>query len=196
MQTGIDMHLVYRLQPHEYSRYRKHLLALDDESRYTRFGFMINDETINRLCDKFESNSEYHKIFVIEDNDLSVIAAGHIALENNETELAFSVLKEYRKQGMGSSLMGRCIEWCQNRNIKGGCMVCLSTNTAIKKLASKHGVLVNDGGETLANIEIPEPTTASVVHEVVESNLARLDHVGKMQRKFVKTITFPLQFIK
>ena len=190
------MHAVYRLQPHEYDRYRKHLLALDDESRYTRFGFMINDETINNLCDKFESNVTSHKIFVIEDNDLNVVAAGHIALEGGETELAFSVLKEYRKQGMGSSLMSRTIEWCQNRNIKGGCMVCLSTNTAIKKLASKHGVLVNDGGETLANITIPTPTTASVVHEVVESNLARLDHVGKMQRKFVKTITFPLQFIK
>ncbi len=188
------MHLVYRLQPHEYARYRKHLLALDEESRYTRFGFHARDEVIEQLCATFENNPKEHKIFVIENNDLEVVAAGHISLVGGETELAFSVLKEYRKQGMGDALMSRTVEWCQNRNIKGGCMVCLSTNTAIKKLAGKHGILINDGGETLADIKIPESTPASVINEVVDSNLARLDHLGKIQRKFAKMITFPLLF--
>jgi len=189
-------HLVYRLQPHEYPRYRKHLLALDEESRYTRFGFHIQDAVIEKLCEGFESNPAEHKIFVIEDNDLNVVAAGHISLQGGETELAFSVLREYRNQGMGNSLMARCVEWCQNRGIKGGCMVCLSSNVAIKKLASKHGILVNDGGETLADIKIPESTPSSVINEVVDSNLARLDHLGKIQRKFAKMITFPLLFSK
>lgn len=182
------MHLVYRLRADEYQRYRTHLLALDAESRYTRFGTMVKDETINQLCDRFEANPKEHKIFVIEDDELNVVAAGHIALEGGETELAFSVLKEYRKQGMGSSLMKRTIEWCQNRGIKGGCMVCLSSNLAIKKLASKHGVLINEGGETLANITIPQSTAISVMHEVVDSNLARADHMGKLQRKFVRSL--------
>lgn len=155
---------------------------------------MVKDETINQLCDRFENNPKEHKIFVIEDEQLRVVAAGHIALEGGETELAFSVLTEYRQQGMGSSLMKRTIEWCQNRNIRGGCMVCLSTNVAIKRLASKHGVLVNEGGETLANIAIPASTPASVMHEVVESNLARFDHLGKLQRNFVKTFSLPLLF--
>jgi GNAT superfamily N-acetyltransferase len=181
-------YLVYRLQPNEYSRYRKHLLALDDESRYTRFGVMVKDETIEQLCDRFEANPKEHKIFVIENEDLEVVAAGHIALEGGETELAFSVLKQYRNQGMGSSLMSRTIEWCQNRSIKGGCMVCLSSNTAIKKLASKHGLLINEGGETLANITIPEANMASVIHEVVDSNMARADHLVKLQRNFVKSL--------
>jgi len=181
-------HLVYRLRPGEYHRYRTHLLALDADSRYTRFGFVIRDEVIEKLCDRFEANPVYHKIFVIEDEDLKVVAAGHIALEYNETELAFSVLSEYRNRGMGSSLISRCIEWCQNRSIKGGCMVCLSSNVAIKKLASKHGLLINDGGETMANITIPDPTPVSIIHEVVDSNIARVDHIGKLQRKFVRSL--------
>lgn len=180
------MHVVYRLRPQEYHRYRKHLLALDDESKFTRFGFAIKDEVINQLCDKFEANYDDHKIFVIENENLEVVAAGHIALEGGETELAFSVLKEHRKKGMGSALMARCIEWCQNRSIKGGCMVCLSSNTAIKKLAGKHGVLINEGGETLANITIPDPTPNSVMHEMFESNIAVLDHLGKLQRNLAK----------
>ena len=73
---------------------------------------------------------------------------------------------------------------------------CLSTNMAIKKLASKHGVLVNDGGETLADIKIPEATAVSVIHEVVESNMAKFDHLGKLQRKFAKMVAFPLLFSK
>jgi GNAT superfamily N-acetyltransferase len=186
--TGIDMYSVYRLRADEYSRYRKHLLALDSDSRYTRFGNIIKDEVIEQLCDRFEANPRDHKIFVIENEHLEVVAAGHIALEDNTTELAFSVLKDYRKQGMGDALMKRTIEWCQNRNIKGGCMVCLSTNAAIKALAKKHGVLINQGGETMANIVIPEATATSVMHEVVESNMARLDHLGKVQRNFVKSL--------
>lgn len=181
-------HLVYRLRPEEYHRYRTHLLALDSASRYTRFGTIIKDEVIEELCNRFEVNYKEHKIFVIEDEQLRVVAAGHISLEGGETELAFSVLTECRQQGMGSSLMKRTIEWCQNRNIKGGCMVCLSTNTAIKKLASKHGLLINDGGETMANITIPEATVSSVLHEVVDSNMARADHIGKVQRNFVRSL--------
>ena len=187
-------HLVYRLLPADFGRYRKHLLALDPQSRYMRFGYPIQDGMIEQLCEKFEANPKQHKIFVIEDDDLEVIGAGHISLADDETELAFSVLKDYQGQGMGSSLMKRCIEWCQNRNITTGCMVCLTSNDVIKKLAKKHGILINDGGETMADIQIPEPNAVSVMNEVVDSNLAKFDHLGKLQRRFARMFAFPLRF--
>jgi len=187
-------YLVYRLLPHDYGRYRKHLLALDSASRYLRFGYHINDAMINVLCDKFESNPQTHKLFVIENDELEVVAVGHISLEGEEVELAFSVLKDYQGQGMGSALMKRCIEWCQNRNIKGGCMVCLATNKAVRNMAKKHGILIDEHGETLADITIPAPNPVSVMNEVVDSNLARFDHLGKLQRKFARMITYPLLF--
>jgi hypothetical protein len=46
----------------------------------------------------------------------------------------------------------------------------------------------------LADIKIPDPNAFSVMHEMVESNVARLDHLGKLQRKFARTVTFPLRF--
>jgi GNAT superfamily N-acetyltransferase len=187
-------HIVYRLLPAEYGKYRTHLLALDQESRYLRFGYPINDAMINFLCDKFEANPKQHKIFVIENDDLTVVAVGHISLEGEEVELAFSVLKDYQGQGMGSALMKRCIEWCQNRSIKGGCMVCLSHNKAVRAMAKKHGILVDDHGETLADIKIPDPSPVSIMSEVVESNIARFDHLGKIQRKFARMLTYPLRF--
>jgi len=187
-------HIVYRLMPAEYSRYRKHLLALDEYSRYLRFGYHIRDETINTLCDTFESNPQQHKIFVIENEDLEVVGAGHISLAGDETELAFSVLKEHQGQGRCSSLMKSCVEWCQNRSIKTGCMVCLTSNEAIKKLSKRHGILVNHSGETMADIKIPEVNPASVFNEVVESSYARMDHLGKLQRRFARMFAFPLRF--
>jgi GNAT superfamily N-acetyltransferase len=170
------------------------LLSLDDASKYTRFGYQIKDEVIHLLCDGFEANPKEHKLFVIENEEMEVVGIGHISLVGGEMELAFSVLKEYQGQGMGSSLMSRCVEWCQNREIKGGCMVCLSSNTAIKKLASKHGILINDHGETMADIKIPDPTPASIVNEVMDSNIAKFDHWSKLQRKFARIFTFPLLF--
>jgi GNAT superfamily N-acetyltransferase len=187
-------HIVYRLLPADYGRYRKHLLALDPQSRYLRFGYPIRDEMIDQLCDKFEANPQQHKIFVIENDDLEVVGAGHISLAGEETELAFSVLEQYQGQGMGSSLMKRCVEWCQNRGIKTGCMVCLSTNKAVRSMARKHGILVDDHGETMADIRIPDADAVSVINEVVDSNLAKFDHLGKLQRRFARMFAFPLRF--
>jgi GNAT superfamily N-acetyltransferase len=187
-------YLVYRLLPHDYSRYRTHLLSLDKESRHLRFGYSINDAMINFLCDKFEKNPHVHKLFVVENDDLEVVGVGHISLEGTEVELAFSVLKEYQGRGIGSTLMKRCVEWCQNRGIKTGCMVCLNTNQAVKNMARKHGVLIEEHGEVMADIIIPSANPISVMSEMVESNLAKFDHLGKIQRKFAKMITFPLRF--
>ena len=189
-------HIVFELPYHEYNRYRAHLLALDDESKYLRFGYQIQEETINALCDKFEENFQRHRVFVIENEELEVVGAGHISLEDRPIELAFSVFKQYQGTGMGHSLMGRVVEWCQNRGIKAGCMVCLKRNAAIKKLAARHGILVNEGSEVMADIHIPDASAISLIHEATVNNMAKFDHLGKLQRRFARMITFPLQFLK
>jgi GNAT superfamily N-acetyltransferase len=188
------MFVVYKLIPSEYHRYNQHLKKLDSESRYLRFGYHIKDEVIDIVCERIYKNSNKHKIFVIEDENLEVVGAGHISLDDEPVELAFSVLKEYQGKGMGSALMKRCVKWCQNRKIETGCMVCLSHNSAIKKLASKYGILISESGEAQAEIKIPNSDTYSVISEITDDNLSLMDHVGKTQRKFARMLTFPLRF--
>lgn len=172
-------------------------MSLDEESRYLRFGFHIKNETIESLINRWRSNPDLHKIFAIENDDLEVVAVGHISIEDGPAELAFSVLKQYQKQGMGDALMKRTVEYCQNHGIKTGCMVCLTSNNAIKKLARKHNIMVhNEAGEAVAQVEMPEPNPMSIWHEYVEDNIARLDRLGKAQRKFAKMFRFPLLFNK
>jgi len=189
------MHTVYKLLSGDFSRYRTHLLLLDEESRYMRFGFFIKNETIMDLCKKWEANFDKHVVFGIENDDLDFIGIAHISLEDEVAELAFSVIKGYQRHGYGSALMVRAIEYCQNHNIKQGSMVCLSHNEPIKKLARKHNVLVNTAnGDSDAEIVIPAPSAISVWKEYWVEHLSKLDHLGKTQKKIAKMLRFPLRF--
>lgn len=186
---------IYKLPKNEFFRYRTHLLSLDEESRYMRFGFYIKNDTINELCSKWELNAEQHRVFAIENDNMEIVGVAHISFEDTKPELAFSVFKEYQHKGMGDALMKRAIEYCQNRNIKEGTMVCLGTNDKIKKLARKNGVLVTtEDGDSYGQVEIPSPTPVSYWKEYVEDNIAKLDHLGKAQRRFAQMFKFPLQF--
>ena len=189
------MFTIYKLQPHEFDRYKAHLLALDEESKYMRFGFHVRNETIEELCAKWQADFSNHKIFVIENDNLEVIGVAHVSLEDETPELAFSVLKEYQKQGMGDALMKRAVEYCQNKGIKQGYMVCLASNDKIKGLARKNGILVNsEDGDSYGDITIPAPTPISYWHEYFENTVGTIDHVGKAQRKIAKMFRFPLIF--
>ena len=190
------MHTIYKLSPAEFYKYKTHLLCLDEESKYMRFGFHATHAAISNIYARWKENPDKHIIFAIENEDLEIVAVGHISLEDQPVELAFSVSPEYQGQGMGSALMARAVEYCQNRGISAGCMVCLTSNDRIKKLAKKLGLLVSEGTEVMANIKIPDPSPASIMHEAMDNNIANIDHLGKAQRKFAKMFTFPLHFVK
>ena len=182
---------VRRVLPHEYPKYRKHLKALDQESKTLRFANPLSNEVIDNLCDKWEKDHEHNILFCIENDDLDFIAIAHIAIdEQGEMELAFSVLKGYQGQGMGTHLMKRAIQWCRTHNFLHGSMVCLSTNSVIRHLCKKHGIhMENDHGEVLADIQLDHPSLQTYWTEATASNLAVMDYWGK---RFAK----PLAILK
>lgn len=172
---------VRRVLAHEYPKYRKHLKALDRESKTLRFANPLSDDVIDTLCDKWEEDHEHNILFCIENDDLDFIAVAHIAIdEKGDMELAFSVLKGYQGQGMGNHLMKRAIQWCRTHNFLHGSMVCLSSNSTIKHLCTKYGIrMTNEFGETLADIELDHPSLNTFVEEAKSSNLAVMDYWGK-----------------
>jgi GNAT superfamily N-acetyltransferase len=173
------MHIVRKVQRHEYGKYRTHLHALDAESKHLRFGFAIKPEVIDRLCDTFESNPKKHVLFCIENSKLEFVAIGHIALDG-EMELAFSVLKDYQGHGMGDALMRRCIQWCRTHHILKGNMVCLSHNARIKHLCLKHHIHIHsEHGETLADIELDKPLADTYLRETADHHMASIDFMVK-----------------
>lgn len=178
---------VRRVLPHEFPKYRKHLKSLDAVSRNMRFGVTTTDETIDKLCDKFEEDYSNNILFAVEDYNLDFIGIGHIST-HGEMELAFSVLKDYQGMGIGSALMARCIQWCRTHNILKGNMVCLSTNTIIKRLCTKHGIkMQTEYGESMAEIELDSPSITTYVNEATATNLGAADYIGK---RFTRPWTF------
>jgi GNAT superfamily N-acetyltransferase len=178
---------VRRVLDTEYPKYRKHLKALDRESKTLRFANPLSDEVIDDLCDKWEQDHEHNILFAIENEDLDLVAVAHIAIdEKHDMELAFSVLKQYQGQGMGNHLMKRAIQWCRTHGFLHGSMVCLSTNSVIRHLCSKYGIhMQSEYGETLADIDLDHPSLNTFVAEAASSNLAMMDYWGKRMPKFL-----------
>ena len=175
----MPLQTVRRVLPHEYGKYRTHLKALDSESKILRFANPLSNDIIDKLCDDFEAHPNEHILFAVENHHLDFIAIGHIALKG-EMELAFSVLKEYQGQGLGDKLMMRCIQYCRTHSILSGCMVCLATNSVIRHLCTKHGIhFHSEHGETLADIELDDPTPATFFDEATATNLAAIDYISK-----------------
>lgn len=173
------MSAVRRVLVSEYPKYRTHLKSLGAESKYLRFGYVISDEIIDRLCDQFEAETNKSILFCVENSELDFVAVGHIAL-HDEMELAFSVLDKYQGQGLGNQLFRRVIQWCRTHNKLKGNMVCLSSNTVVRHLCSKYGIqMKSSGGESMASIELDHPNITTYFTEAADSNLAVMDYVGK-----------------
>ena len=187
------MPVIRKLIPYEYDRYRAHLMALDLESRRLRFAYPIADGTITDLCNHIARNPSEHKIFVAENENMEIIGAGHISFEGKKMELAFSVVNEYQGQGIGDQLMKRCIEYCRNRGIRKGYMVCLSHNDKIKHLCTKNGIKMHtEYGETVADIELEPATPVTVMHEAYVSQLAAFEHFSNMGKQIANLSIFAL----
>lgn len=176
--------IVRRVLPNEYHKYRSHLKLLDTDSKVLRFGSHISDEVIDKLCEKIESSPSDHVLFCVEDDKLNFIAVGHIAL-GQEPELAFSVHREHQRKGIGSLLMDRCVNWCRAHNILQGTMMCLSRNTAIKRLCIKHNIqLHTESGETIGNIKLSTPDATTFIKENINGNLGIIDYLSKRTMLF------------
>ena len=92
------------LGPGHRERIAAHLLSLDEQDRYLRFGYAANDEQITRYVD--ELDFERDDIFGIYNRKLELIAMAHLAFlveanTPNCAEFGVSVLKKARGRGFG-----------------------------------------------------------------------------------------------
>jgi hypothetical protein len=46
----------------------------------------------------------------------------------------------------------------------------------------------------MTDVDIPELTAISLLHEAAVNGIAKIDHLGKLQRKFAQMFTLPLRF--
>jgi RimJ/RimL family protein N-acetyltransferase len=169
-------------------RIAAHLLALEEQDRYLRFGYAANDEQIQRYVDQLDFDRD--DIFGIFNRRLELIAMAHLAFIANEpgtppgAEFGVSVLKQARGRGYGTRLFDRAVMHARNEGVELMFIHALSENTAMIKIARNAGAtLERAGSETEAYLRLPPATLDSRVSELVEEQVAQADYRLKQQAK-------------
>ena len=187
VQTKPIMIPIRSIGPNHRSRIAAHLLALEPADRYLRFGYMANDEQIQRYVDAL--NFERDEIFGIYNRKLELIATAHLAYSTNPqlkscAEFGVSVLSSARGRGYGSRLFDRAVIHARNDGVDMMFIHALSENTAMLKIARKGGAIIErDGGESEAYLKLPPADLDSRVTEMVEEQIAQTDYRLKVQAK-------------
>ena len=168
-------------------RIATHLLALDGPDRYLRFGYMANDEQIQRYVTSLDF--ERDEIFGIYNRKLELLAMAHLAYapdKNCEScaEFGVSVNKAARGRGYGARLFDRAAMHARNDGVDLMFIHALSENTAMLKIARNAGATVQrDGSESEAYLRLTPPTFDTRMTEMVEEQLAQADYQIKVQAK-------------
>jgi RimJ/RimL family protein N-acetyltransferase len=171
---------VQRLNERMRAEVMTHFLALSVEDRRLRFGGPMAAEGIARYVDRIDF--ERDAVFGVHDDRLALVGVAHLAFSDELAELGLSVLSGHRGLGAGTSLIERAVEHARNRSIRRLFMHCLTENAAIIRIAQRIDMdVVTVAGEADAHLELPDPTFASIVGELVTDRLAIYDYALKAQ---------------
>ncbi|MGZ5181617.1 MAG: GNAT family N-acetyltransferase [Ramlibacter sp.] len=175
------------LGPRHRARIAAHLLALDTDDRYLRFGYAATDEQIERYVEALDF--EHDDIFGIYNRKLELIAMAHLAFSRDPAasrcaEFGVSVLRKARGRGYGSRLFERASIHARNEGVDLLFIHSLSENTAMLKIARKAGAtLERFGTETEAHLRLPPATLDTRMSELVVEQFAQTDYRLKQQVK-------------
>jgi GNAT superfamily N-acetyltransferase len=173
--------------PSHGGRIAAHLLSLSPTDRYLRFGYMANDEQVQRYVDGL--NFERDDIFGIYNRKLELIAMAHLAFSTDAqlsscAEFGVSVLATARGRGYGSRLFDRAVIHARNEGVGMMFIHALSENTAMLNIARKGGAIIErDGSESEAYLKLPPADLDSRMTEMVEEQIAQTDYRLKVQAK-------------
>lgn len=178
---------VRSLGPRHRERILAHLLALDERSRYLRFGYAANDSHIARYVDTIDF--EHDEVFGIFNRRLELIAMAHLAYRPGEAgkrevsaEFGVSVLPKARRRGFGRRLFEHAMLHARNRGVRAMFIHALSENVAMLRIASNAGAAIErEGSESEAWLRLPKENFASHVDELLGERLAELDYRLKRQ---------------
>jgi ribosomal protein S18 acetylase RimI-like enzyme len=171
------------LGPRHRERIVAHLTALDERSRYLRFGYQASDAQIARYVDTVDF--EHDEVFGIFNRRLALIAMAHLAhrpadaARGREASAEFggSVLPQARRRGFGRRLFEHAMLHARNRGVVSIFIHALSENTAMLKIARDAGATVQrEGGESEAWLALPPDSFASHVDQFLGDRAAELDY--------------------
>jgi len=186
--------------PSQRPRILNHLLALEPQDRYLRFGYMANEDQIQRYVDGL--NFERDEIFGIFNRRLELIAMAHLAFSVDPeckscAEFGVSVLRHARGRHYGARLFERAAMHARNEGVELMFIHALSENTVMLKIARNAGAqIVRDGTESEAFLRLPPATFDSRLTELMEDQWAQTDYRLKVQAKQFRDLLAGIQEVR
>jgi predicted acetyltransferase len=175
---------ICHLRPYNLPDIQKHLLSLNAQDRYLRFGYAANDEHIKSYVRYL--NFERDEIYGIFNRDLQILAMAHLAIniqangpatQQMAAEFGVSVLASARGRGYGYHLFQRALMHARNANAATILIHALSENTPMLKIARKAGAtLERDGAETQALLKVPKGSLKTRIAELFTDQYAQTNY--------------------
>jgi GNAT superfamily N-acetyltransferase len=159
------------LSINDYELYGSWLREQSEETLTTYFGIAVTDTYIAHLVDGIVSNPEEH-YFLVAVQGTTWTGVIHMArISEHDMEFGVMVAESHRNQGIADLLMDEAITWIRNRGFDTLYLHCVSWNRAMKHLAHKHGlVMQEDHGDVDACTRIPPPSMISYAQEAATRN--------------------------
>jgi len=183
------------LGPRHRERIVAHLVALDERSRYLRFGHQASDAQIASYVDTIDF--EHDEVFGIFNRRLELIAMARLAYRpadatrgrSASAEFGVSVVPQTRRRGFGRRLFEHAMLHGRNRGVVSIFIHALSENTAMLKIARDAGATVHrDGSESEAWLALPPDSIASHLDEFLGDRAAELDYRLKHHAHHVENL--------
>lgn len=133
--------LIDRLQqPRDRPALARHFAMLGAEDLRFRFGYQIGPDGVASYLDALaESDSPAFGVFNPAQELVGLVQLGVTAAE---VEVGISVLRPYRRNGLGTALLNRAASYGRSRGIPSMVIVSLADNLPILELARRHGMTV------------------------------------------------------
>lgn len=173
------------LTPRHAPKILAHLLSLQPEDRYLRFGYPATDEQIARYVSGL--NFERDEIFGVFNRRLKLVAMAHLAYSIDPqwatcAEFGVSVASHQRGKGLGVRLFNHAVMHARNEGVSLLFIHALSENLPMLKIARRAGASVQrDGSESEAYLALPEATLDSQFSGLVQEQMAQVDYQLKNQ---------------
>jgi len=166
---------------------KAHMLGLNAQDRYLRFGYQATDEHIERYVDQLDF--ERDEIYGIFNRHLQIVAMAHVAIMRPEgkealAEFGVSVSAHARGRGYGARLFERAVMHARNEEVSMMCIHALSENAPMIRIARQAGAtLERDGGETEAYLRLPKRDFDSRLSELLSDQFAKANYSVKEEAK-------------
>lgn len=173
-RPSLDRLSYRKLQMTDHDAFEAHLLALDPDSRRSRFGMATSDAFIRQYASRcITLNAIIHGAFLGEKlvgvAELRPIGDFFVG----EAELAFSVASEWRNCGIGTNLFARALRSARNRGFSRLYMTCLKNNAPMRGLARKFAAeIMLELDDSVALVEAPRRTIISLLREAIDDAAA------------------------